>query len=71
VEGTIYIGSRVCNHFDLADVEFGAFCVMFARFLSGKKVTDNWGRETFVSDHPMLDFMAEVYQSTAHKHLSS
>ena len=40
MEGAIKISSRVCNHFDLADLEFRPLGVMTPGILAAQKITD-------------------------------
>src|SRR6185503_11833285 len=67
MKGTIHISPGVCNHLDLADVKFSSFGVVFMRILPGKKITNDWGRESFISEHAMFDGMPEVDQFFAHR----
>ena len=64
---TIHICPCVGNHLDLADVKFSSFGVKFMRILPGKKIADDWRGQTFVSDHAMVDGMAEVDQFFMHR----
>src|ERR1041384_4152353 len=69
----IEIRSRVCHHLDLPDMKLGPGRVTCRRIFATEKIADHRRRQTFVSDHSMLDRVTYINQLklTRHPRLSS
>src|SRR6185436_11270209 len=63
----IHIGPCIGDHLDLADLEFCACRIMAAGIDSGKIITNDRRRQSFVGDHLMFDSVTEVDQFICHK----
>src|SRR5882762_7153431 len=57
---TVEISTRIGDHLDLANLKFCTGSVVLFRLFAAQEVTDDWRRQTLVSNEAMLDGMAEI-----------
>src|ERR1043165_2762504 len=66
----IEIRSRVCHHLDLPDMKLGPGRVTCRRIFATEKIADHRRRQTFVSDHSMLNRVTYINQLKLTRHLA-